>query len=55
MTTALRVISAQSTLKYTVAMGLVEGTRANTTPAGRGIATVPAASSWLGSTKFQSR
>ena len=55
MTTALRVINAQSTLKYTVAIGLVDGTRAKTTPAGRGILTHPVPSSWTGSTKFQSR
>ena len=55
MTMALRVISAQSTLKYTVAIGLVEGTSAKMTPAGRGILTHPVASSWPGSTKFQSR
>ena len=45
MTMALRVISAQSTLKYTVATGLVDGTRAKMTPAGRGILTHPASSS----------
>ena len=55
ITTALRVSRAESTLKYTVAMGLVDGTSANTTPAGRGISTRPLCGSTRGSTKFHSR
>ena len=46
-TTALRVISARMTLKYTVAIGLVEGVSASTTPAGLGTSTIfAAASTW---------
>ena len=50
-TTALRVISASSTLKYTVAIGLVDGVSARTTPAGRGISTMRASASILALTK----
>ncbi|CAA9326779.1 MAG: hypothetical protein AVDCRST_MAG29-795 [uncultured Nocardioidaceae bacterium] len=38
-TTALRVSSASSTLKYSVETGLVDGVSASTTPAGRGTST----------------
>ncbi len=44
-TTTLRVIRLRSTLKKTVATGFVDGVRASTTPAGRGISTILAASS----------
>src|SRR3954452_3348417 len=44
-TTALRVISARSTLKFTVATGFVDGVSARTTPAGRGTSTTFAAGS----------
>ncbi len=47
-TTALRVINASRTLKYTVAIGFVDGVSASTTPAGRGTATIfEAASTWM--------
>jgi hypothetical protein len=49
-TTALRVISARITLKYTVAIGFVEGVRASTTPAGLGTATIFASASTCAST-----
>ena len=49
-TTALRVISASSTLKYTVAIGLVDGVSASTTPAGLGTATIFASASTWAST-----
>ena len=44
-TTAFRVISASSTLKYTVAIGFVDGVSASTTPAGRGSSTILASGS----------
>ena len=50
MTTAHRVISASRALKYTEATGLVDGVRASTTPAGRGISTIFAAGSKRGVT-----
>ena len=50
ITTAHRVISASRALKYTEATGLVEGVRASTTPAGRGISTIFAAGSKRGVT-----
>ena len=50
MTATLRVISASSALKYTVATGLVDGVRARTTPAGRGISTILVAGSKRGVT-----
>src|SRR5580692_1542197 len=49
-TTTLRVISARRHLKNTVATGLVDGVRANTTPAGRGISTILASGSRRGVT-----
>ena len=49
-TTALRVISASRTLKYTVAIGLVDGVSASTTPAGFGTATIFASASTCAST-----
>ena len=49
-TTTLRVISASMHLKNTVATGLVDGVRANTTPAGRGISTIFASGSSRGVT-----
>jgi len=50
MITALRVISASSALKNTEATGLVDGVRASTTPAGRGISRIFAAGSKRGVT-----
>ncbi len=55
ITTALRVISAHSALKLTVAMGLVEGISAKMTPAGRGSSMIFFAASMRGLTKSQSR
>ena len=50
MTMTLRVISASSDLKNTVATGLVDGVSAKTTPAGRGTSTIFAAGSNRGVT-----
>ena len=50
ITMTLRVISASSDLKNTVATGLVDGVSANTTPAGRGTSTIFVAGSNRGVT-----
>src|SRR6266851_7147726 len=50
MMTTLRVISAISDVKNTVATGLADGVRASTTPAGRGTSTIFAAGSGRGVT-----